>query len=227
MLGSALGLVWPATAAAQDEEVEIEETDEVEVEVQTPTAPMAPAVSETLVAADPTDVELPTFAPPPNYLMQEPVTYGEPDRDAELFAQGRGRISVTGGTGSSFDDDYFDIGAGVGYNVADGLELALNWDVWLGGDPTVNRLAPGVNYTFAMIPVVKPYLGAFYRHAFVPDFSDVDYLGGRAGIYLVPPAGRLSISGGAAYERVLDCGDGFRFTDCDSFYPEIAFNLAL
>jgi hypothetical protein len=147
-------------------------------------------------------------------------------RDPGPFGRGRARVSVTAGTGSSVGDEYLLLGAGVGYYIVDGLELGLDYEAWLFGDPIVNRVSPGARYVFHFVPTVKPYVGTFYRHAFVSDDDDLDYAGARAGIYIVPPASRVSFGAGAAYERVLDCSEDL-FVDCDSIYPELSFSFSL
>jgi hypothetical protein len=157
---------------------------------------------------------------------REPPSYAALGRDAGLFAQGRARVSLVAGTGASLGDDYLMLGAGLGYYVLDGLEIGVDYEAWLFNDPIVQRLSPGARYVFHFVPAVKPYVGGFYRHAFVSgDIDDLDYAGARAGIYFVPPAERISFGAGAVYERVLDCDE--LFVDCDSFYPEISFSLAL
>ena len=68
-----------------------------------------------------------------------------------------------------------------------------------------------------MVPTVKPYIGTFYRHAFVFDRPDLDSVGGRAGLYLVP--GRVFVGAGLVYEHWLNCNNA-RYLDCDEVYPE-------
>jgi hypothetical protein len=134
------------------------------------------------------------------------------------FAQSRVRASVVAGLSSSGDETYLILGGGAGYYLTDGLELGLDTDVWLIGDPTVWNVTPGLLYVFYMVPTVKPYLGTFYRHAFVFDSEDLDSIGGHAGLYFV--TGRVYLGVGAVYEHWLGCDDD-SFTDCDAVYPEL------
>ena len=66
---------------------------------------------------------------------------------ADMFAQGAKRFSVLLGRGQAFNDDYTIIGIGFGYYISDGLELAINWDSWQGGDPKINQVTPCLLYT--------------------------------------------------------------------------------
>jgi hypothetical protein len=149
-----------------------------------------------------------------------------PPEERGPFSRGAIRLTLLLGTGSSATDTYFILGAGVGYFLLDGLELGLDYEAWLGGDPVMHRLSPELRYVFHMVPVIKPYIGTFYRHTFVADYDDLDYIGGRAGIFYVPKQSRVYIGGGAVYERLLDCKSN-SLVDCDTVYPEIAIGVTL
>lgn len=143
-----------------------------------------------------------------------------PDRSAWPFLQHRVRVSATIGYGATNTDEYLILGAGVGYFIIDGLEIGLDYDAWLIGDPTMHRLSPEARYVFHFVEVVKPYVGAFYRHTFVGGgFDDFDHIGARAGVFFAPRSGVLFVGGGAVYEHLLNCEEGI-FIDCDAIYPE-------
>ncbi|MGM0577377.1 MAG: hypothetical protein ACQEXJ_16755 [Myxococcota bacterium] len=149
------------------------------------------------------------------------------DRGAGPFSQGRVRISATIGSTGGFGADYIAIGVGGGYFVVDGLEAGLDAEVWVGDDPTVGRLGPQVRYVLHFVPVVKPYVGGFYKHWFVEDVpevpglgEDLDSLGVRGGFYYVLE--RVFVGGGVAYERFTDCP---AFGDCSDIYPEFALSF--
>lgn len=182
------------------------------------------------LAASPLLNDQPPAEPPP------PVTYDEPPpppppepeqaddgggrRSAGPFARGSVRLSILLGTGYTPTENYLILGGGVGYYLLDGLELGVDYEAWILAEPVMHRLSPGLKYVFHMVPVIKPYIGGFYRHTFVNDRDDYDYLGGRLGIYYVPKGGGVYVGGGAVYEHLLDCTDN-AFVDCDSVYPEI------
>lgn len=130
------------------------------------------------------------------------------------------------GSGWTATDQYLILGAGAGYYLVDGLELGLDYEAWLFGSPVFNRLSPGVRYTFHMVPVIKPYVGAFYRHTFVNDYNDLNYLGARAGIFYAPKSGGVYVGGGAVYDHLLNC-TASEFVDCDEVYPEIFVGISL
>jgi hypothetical protein len=138
------------------------------------------------------------------------------------FVQGRVRGSIFAGVSASGSETYMQLGLGVGYYLVDGLELGVNSDLWFIGDPTIVNLSPALTYVFHMVRAVKPYVGTFYRHAFVFDAEDLDSVGGRAGLYIV--GGHVFGGGGLVYERWLSCSDT-RFVDCDEVYPEAAIGF--
>ena len=136
----------------------------------------------------------------------------------------QGDFSVSGGGSLRFDPDgsIFVLSLGVGYFVVDGLELGLSTSAFFGADPFVTQVTVGPRYIFYKVPVIKPYVGAFYRHWFVADnFPDVDTVGGRAGVVFQPDGSRIAISGGLVYERVISsCSE-----ECNLVYPELSFSL--
>ena len=170
---------------------------------------------------EPTATEPPPPPPPPAEPEQPP----EEDRSASAFKGGSTRLSLVIGTGYTATENYMILGAGVGRYLADGLELGLDYEMWIFGSPVFHRLSPGLRYVFHMVPVIKPYVGGFYRHTFVHDFDDLNSVGARAGIYYTPKSGRMYIGGGAVYEHELDCTNS-ALVDCDSVYPEIFFGVA-
>jgi hypothetical protein len=143
------------------------------------------------------------------------------DRSAGPFSRGSFVISIILGQGSTSFDDYFILGGGMGYFVIDGLAPGLQYEVWLGGDPTLHRLTPDVRYVLHFVPVLKPYVGVFYRHTFVESFDDWDSVGARGGAIYVPN-GPVFVGLGAVYERLLDC----QLDDCDTIGPELLIGVS-
>ena len=56
--------------------------------------------------------------------------------DTDPFDRASVRTSVVLGWGEAYLNDYFILGLGAGYFVADGLELGLDVEGWLGSDPS-------------------------------------------------------------------------------------------
>ena len=143
---------------------------------------------------------------------------------AGAFGRGRTHFVVTGGTGYAFDETYFVAGVGVSHYVIDGLNLGLFFESWSGSDPSVYKLTPSVQYVLHQVPVVKPYIGAFYRRTYVDGLDDINSAGGRAGAYL--QTGRNAYLGaGVVYESYLDCSKTV-YRECTSTYPEVSFTIA-
>jgi hypothetical protein len=139
------------------------------------------------------------------------------------FAAHRARASIGAGVSASGSETYLQLGFGVGYFLTDGLQLGVDTSLWFIGDPTFINLTPGLTYVFYMVPIFKPYVGGFYRHAFVFDFDDLDSIGARGGVYLVEDP--LFIGLGLVYEHWLSCEDN-RFVDCDQVYPEATLGFS-
>jgi hypothetical protein len=121
------------------------------------------------------------------------------------------------GADFSGSQTYMQLGLGVGYYLTNGLEFGVDSNLWMFGDPTVLDVSPGLTYVFWRVPRIKPYIGAFYRHAFVFDATDLDSVGSRVGLYFV--AGRVYLGAGAVYEHWFNCNHE-RFVSCDDVYPE-------
>lgn len=139
--------------------------------------------------------------------------------DSLPFQQGAVGVTLTVASAFMGDNEYLILGGGLGYYIADGLEVALDGSVWIFDSPTVGTLTPQLEYVLHPIPVVKPYIGGFVRHYIVGDgFDDFQSAGGRAGVYIVPSNGAYFGFGGI-YEHQLDCER--RVIPCDHWYPEM------
>jgi hypothetical protein len=142
---------------------------------------------------------------------------------AAMFQQGRTHLSLVVGNGYAFDDSYLVVGAGASYYLVNGLNVGVNAEAWTGGDPTIYKITPSVQYVFYQVPKVSPYLGAFYRRTFIDNLPDLNSAGGRAGVYFA--AGRnTSIGAGAVYESYMDCNKTV-YRDCSDVYPEFSFTI--
>ncbi len=140
---------------------------------------------------------------------------------AGVFSQGRTHLYVTGGTGSSFGENYVVLGAGIDYFLLDGLSAGLAFESWSGADPGITKFTPSVRYVFYGVRTVKPYIGAFFRRTDIDGRSSLDSAGGRAGVFV--QAGRNAYFGlGATYESYLDCEPSV-YVKCESIYPELSF----
>ena len=146
-----------------------------------------------------------------------------PTSASEPFSKGSFRGTAILGSGSSFDDDYIILGVGAGYYVIDGLELGLNVQTWLGGDPDITQVTPEITYVFRTGGRIFPYAGALYRRSFISDRKDLDAYGGRGGVNIAS-GDRAWIGVGGVYLKYRDCND--TLFDCDSAYPEVTFGIS-
>lgn len=143
---------------------------------------------------------------------------------AHQFEQGKFSLGIGGSLQLSGDHAVFVASLGLGYYVLDGLEVGVGTAAYIGAKPFIWQVTPGVKYVFWMVPVVHPYLGAFYRHWFVRAEPDFDTVGGRLGVLIVPTPSPVVAGIGVAYERVIHppCrGEG-----CAFIYPELTFSIS-
>lgn len=181
-----------------------------------PSAQPAPYAQPTTVA-EPTAVADPYY--PPTAPSEESAAPSA--STAGPFARGKLGLSVLIGFGSTFSSDYLILGAGVGYFLLDGLELELAGEVWTFGDPTISKLTPGLRYVLHMVPVVKPYIGGFYRYTMIEDpFENVSSIGARVGVFLVKSQQFMLGLGGVA-EYYIDSGYD------TVWYPELTLSVSL
>ena len=143
------------------------------------------------------------------------------------FSKNSTNFSVVIGSGSAFDDDYTILGLGVGYYVANGLELGIDLQRWISGEPTITKVSPQIRYVFTQPKIIKPYVGAFYRRTYFGDYNgieldDQDSFGYRAGAYF-STNNRVYIGGGVVYEEFKNCS---RLTDCSTTNPELLFTVS-
>jgi hypothetical protein len=141
--------------------------------------------------------------------------------DRDPFADGSMRLSVLVGNGYAFDESYIVVGVGFGYYFAKGLELGLDVESWLSGDPGITKISPAIRYVVPTNSAIRPYVGAFYRYTMIDTYDDLNSIGGRAGIYFMSGKGSY-FGAGAVYEQYLSC-DTAVYKSCSDTYPEIMF----
>jgi hypothetical protein len=141
-----------------------------------------------------------------------------PRPDSLPFRRGAVGVTLTLASGFRDDNSYLILGTGLGYYILSGLELGLDGAIWLFDSPTIGMITPQAKYVLEFVPVIKPYIGTFYRQYVVGSgIDDFDSAGGRAGVYFVP--GSSAYFGlGAVYEHLIECED--RILPCDAWYPE-------
>ena len=141
------------------------------------------------------------------------------------FSQGSQSVSVIAGSGSAFRDDYLILGVGYGYYLVDGLELGIDAQFWLSGDPSITKVSPQIRYVFTQPKTIKPYLGGFVRRTYIDGLEDLDSVGYRAGLNFMG-RGNFFFGAGIVYERYQDCNETI-FSSCSETYPEILFSFSI
>jgi hypothetical protein len=181
--------------------------------VATPPPAPAPAVTTT-----------PPPAPPPAAVTTAPPP-AQRSNEAGMFSKGRRRVSVVGGWGHTFGQDYLLIGIGVGYFIKNGLDVGVDFEGWVLNDPKLYKLSPRIDYVLWKSPRIKPYGGAFYRYSFISGgLDDLGSVGGRAGVFYKGTKGGMA-GAGMVYERYLNCDDTI-YSSCEVTYPEIFFAVS-
>ena len=161
----------------------------------------------------------------PRYCLALMLSLSFASVSAAPFAKGDIGVSVVVGSGQAFNDNYTIVGAGVGYYIMDGLKLGVHAQTWLGGDVSINKVSPQLQYVFSREEKLKPYVGAFYRKTSIEGFEDLDSAGGRAGVILSQRGGYY-LSIGVVYENYLSCDETI-YVSCSDTYPELTFTFSL
>jgi len=144
---------------------------------------------------------------------------------AQSFGQGSTNISVLLASGRAFSQNYTVVGVGAGYFVTNGLELGLEVEAWLSGDPNIYKVTPNLRYVFNVGGQIKPYVGAFYRRVYIQGYPDLDSWGGRAGAFIA--AGTNSYVGvGVVYSELRDCNTQI-YQTCSDTYPEFTLGFTI
>jgi hypothetical protein len=143
------------------------------------------------------------------------------------FSKNSTSVAVIIGSGSAFEDNYTILGLSAGYYVTRGLELGVELQRWVSGEPSITQVSPQIRYVFTQPETIKPYIGAFYRRTSYGDYDgmeldDQDSFGYRAGAYF-STNDRVYIGAGVVYEKYQDCST---FTDCSTTNPEILFTVS-
>lgn len=140
------------------------------------------------------------------------------------FTKGQKHLTIYGGTGYAFDDEYFVIGLSGSYFITNGLNLGLAYENWTSGSPGISKLTPSIQYVFYQVQTLKPYLGAFYTRTYIDNLPDLESTGARAGIYIASGKNVYFMVGGV-YETFLNCEET-TYKSCDNAYPEVGVTFA-
>lgn len=141
----------------------------------------------------------------------------------DAFLKSSVRLTLVGGWGQAFNDDYFILGGGAGYYISDGIEIGTDFEVWVGGSPNIYKLSPEVRYVVNASPNLKPYIGGFYSRTFIEGFDDLDSTGLSAGMFYRATANAY-LGLGVVYENFIDCKARV-YRDCSDFYTELTISI--
>jgi hypothetical protein len=143
--------------------------------------------------------------------------------EGNAYGKGRKNFSIGGGNGQAFNSHYFIISASASYYAMDGLSVGASFENWSGGNHSITKIAPSVQYVFYEVPGVQPYIGGFYRHTSVSDLPNINSLGARVGINMASSSNAY-VSAGLVYENYVGCQQTI-YSSCHSTYPDVNFNV--
>lgn len=143
---------------------------------------------------------------------------------AHALKQGTTNIGFGLSTGRALNQTYTVIGLRLGHYFADGLEFAVNGELWRGEDPDIYKIAPEVRYVWFDLPSVKPYIGAFYARTIYDGLADRNSYGLKGGVYM-RVSSNAHLGAGLVYERIESCNPAI-YKDCSELYPEVSFNVS-
>ena len=135
---------------------------------------------------------------------------------ADFFSRGNTSVSVIVGSGQAFNESYTIVGGGLNYYVLNGLSLGLEAEFWLGGDPSIFKLSPQLQYVFTSHSDTRPYIGAFFRKAKIDGLQDLDSIGYRVGVYL-SSGSDYNLGAGLVFEDYQDCNEAV-FISCSTSF---------
>jgi len=145
-------------------------------------------------------------APPP------PAVSTPPPKAEPPWWKGRIYSWASVGTTFAYGQTYGSANVGVGWLMRNGIAPNVELGYAFGASPTMWVVRPGVSW-YLPIPVVQPYIGAYYTHWFVgSDLPDQNGIGARAGFSL----GRV-LAFGVSYDHALGCD-----RNCDSWTPQVS-----
>ena len=145
--------------------------------------------------------------------------------NASPFDQGQQHLQMAIGSGSLLNDNYIILGIGYGYYLQNGLELGIDFDLWLDGDPSIYQVTPEIKYVLPVKSQIKPYVGTFYRRNFIEGFDDRDAYGYRAGVYWLTRGG-VYIGYGFKQSTLKNCNETIYF-DCEEVYSELSVMVSI
>ena len=138
---------------------------------------------------------------------------------SEYFKKGSFSLNIGAGSNSLGNSDYIILRVNAGMFILDGLQVKAGLSQWIGDNPAITTVTPGIEYCFHFVPTIKPYVGTFYRRWLIWDNNkDLNALGGRAGFYYKTEGSRLIIAFGMVHEEIIDECTG---SSCSNTYPEI------
>jgi hypothetical protein len=154
-------------------------------------------------------------------IMLSTTVHAESGTPSAPFTAGNARLSIAFGGATAFNRNYSIFGIGVGYFVADNIEVGLDAEEWSGNTPRIEQVSPQARVVLKRDGTVQPYAGVFYRRTLIEGYPDHDTIGARLGVYFL--TGRSAYLGAGLAEEVhLNC-DRTVYSSCSETYPELLF----
>jgi hypothetical protein len=155
------------------------------------------------------------------YLAILTLSLSSMKMNASAFSEGSVSFDIVAGAGQAFNKNYTVLGVGIGYYVAQGLEVGIDIEHWFSSEPSITKVSPQIKFVFSELGDIKPYAGGFYRETFIDNQSEEGSFGFRGGAFFSSSNG-MNIGAGIVYEEYLDCD---KVVECSTTYPEVRFSL--
>jgi hypothetical protein len=140
-----------------------------------------------------------------------------------MFSEKAKHVAYNLGFGDSLGGDYFTTGVGFRYFAWTGVEVDVDFDLWLGDTPLNYNVSTGLRYVFHQYRTFIPYVGAYAGYHYIESMPNLSEIGARAGLYTA--LGNRSLIGyGLAFGTLNDC-ETTTYMDCSVTKLEFTFSL--
>jgi hypothetical protein len=155
---------------------------------------------------------------PPELTSPTDAPQGPTDFNPAPRRRGQVYSWLSFGSTFAYSQAYGNVNIGGGYLFPSGLAPNFELGLVFGNTPHYWTFRPGLTWYLPILPLLRPYVGAFYVHWIVSSgLPDQNGIGGRLGFSL----GRF-VTIGVTYDHGFDCTNG-----CNAWTPELSAGISL